>query len=84
MWKDNNWITEAPKDCQWNSLLIAAAKPAKEKGDKDDIRLCLDARFLNDRIVDMLDSKLPLLRDVLNKMGNFQWVSLIDLADSYY
>jgi len=84
LWKKNEWITDAPKDCKWNSPILVAAKPAKEKGEKDDIRLCLDARFLNDRIVEMPDSNLPLLRDVLDRLGNFQWITLIDLADSYH
>ena len=84
LWKNNGWIVEAPINCQWNSPLLAAAKPAKEKGELDDIRLCLDARFVNEKITEVPDNKLPLLRDVLDKMGSFQWVTLIDLADSYH
>ena len=71
LWKVNKQITNTPKNCLWNLPILAAAKPGKEKGDKDDIRLCLDARFLNDRIVEMPDSKLPLLRNILDRLRKF-------------
>jgi hypothetical protein len=64
--------------------LLAAAKPAKEKGEQDDIQVCLDARFLNNIIQEVPDSKMPSLRDVLDKLGNFVWITTIDLADSYH
>ena len=83
-WEKNGWIERAPPNCQWNSPLLAAAKPAKEKEQPDDIRLCLDARYLNEKIVEMPDSNLPLLRDVLDTLGNFNWISTVDLADSYH
>ena len=83
-WIHNGWVIEAPKNCKWNTPLVAANKPAKEKGEKDDIRLCLDARFLNEKIQEMPDSNLPLLRDVIDQLGGFNWITLIDLADSYH
>ena len=83
-WIDNKWIVSAPLNCPWNLPLIAANKPAKEIGEKDDIRLCLDARWINDKIIDSVDSNLPLLREVLDQLGDFQWITLLDLADSYH
>jgi len=83
-WKKNGWIMDAPRGCRWNSPILAAPKPSKDKNIPDDIRVCLDARFLNDKIVEMPDSNLPLLRDVIDKLGQFKWVSVIDLADSYH
>ena len=35
-------------------------------------------------MIDMPDSNLPLLRDVIDKFGKFRWISIIDLADSYH
>ena len=34
--------------------------------------------------MDKPDNHLPVLRDVIDKLGNFQWLSLVDLADSYH
>ena len=83
-WADNGWIVPAPTNCPWNSPVIAANKPGKEKGEPDDIRVCLDARFINEKIIEVVDSNLPLLCDVLNKLDNFEWITLVDLADSYH
>jgi len=83
-WIDNGWVVEAPPNCPWNSPLLAAKKPSKEPGVPDDIRLCLDARYLNERIVEVPDSLLPLLREVIDKLGQFEWITVIDLADSYH
>jgi hypothetical protein len=46
--------------------------------------VCLDARFLNDKIQEVPDSRLPLLRDIIDRLGTFKWISTIDLADSYH
>jgi hypothetical protein len=42
-------MKEASKNCPWNLLLLAANKLAKEKNKSDNIRVYLDARFLNER-----------------------------------
>jgi transposase InsO family protein len=83
-WYKNGWVVDAPRGCRWNSPILAAPKPSKDKNEPDDIRVCLDARFLNDKIIEMPDSNLPLLRDIIDKLGQFKWVSVIDLADSYH
>ena len=82
-WKESGKIVPAPSNCSWNSPLIAIRKVAAEKGKPDDIRLCLDARFINERTIEMPDSNMPLLRDVIDRLGKFNWISVIDLADSY-
>ena len=55
LWIKNGWVVAAPIGCCWNSPLLAAPKLAKETGGKDDICLCLDARFLNKKIIDKPD-----------------------------
>ena len=30
LWKKNEWITDAPQDCKWNSPILVAAKPLSE------------------------------------------------------
>ena len=43
----------------------------------------MDARPLNTCITEMPDSNLPGIRDLHDGLGNFEWISIIDLADSY-
>ena len=81
-WEDNGWITNAPSTCKWNSPLLAAKKPSKDGG-PDDIRVCLDARKLNDVITNIPDSNLPGIREVIDRIGEFEWITILDLADSY-
>ena len=84
-WKSNGWISLAPANCQWNLPLLAAPKPSADGGPSEDIRLCLDGRALNASIVDLPDSNLPGIREVIDKLGsNFQWVTTLDLADNYH
>jgi len=83
-WVRNGWVRRAPSNCQWNLPLLAAPKPAKEDGGEADVRVCLDARMLNDRITEMPDSNMPLLREVIDKLGDFNFISVLDLADSYH
>ena len=64
--------------------MIAANKPAKKIEEKNDIRLCFDTQWINNKIINSVDSNLPLLREVLDQLGDFQWVTLLDLADSYH
>ena len=40
--------------------------------------------FLNDKRIDKPDNNLPLLREVIDKLGKFKWITIIDLADSYH
>ena len=61
-WYENGWVKDAPARFRWNSPILAAPKPAKERGYPDDIRVCLNGRFINDKMVDIPDSNLPLLR----------------------
>lgn len=82
-WQENGWIEEAPEDGQWNLPLLAVPKAGKEPGVFDDVRVCLDARALNDIITEKPDSSLPSVREVINKQNCFLWISLLDLADSY-
>jgi hypothetical protein len=57
-------MKKASKNSSWNLPLLAANKPAKEKDEPNNIKVYLDARFLNDKIVEMSDNNLLLLRDV--------------------
>ena len=81
-WIDNGVVEKAPADCQWNLPLLAVKKPGKS-GEPDGVRVCLDARKLNERTINMPDSSLPSLREIQDSLGQFEWISILDLADSY-
>ena len=81
-WVQNGTVVPAPIGCQWNSPLLGARKPGKD-GKPDGFRVCFDGRQLNKRIIDNPDTNLPSLREIQDALGSFEWISVIDLADSY-
>jgi hypothetical protein len=64
--------------------ILGRSKLVKEKDQSDDIRLYIDVQFLNRKIVSKVNNNLPLLHDIIDKLGQFKWITVIDLADSYY
>ena len=84
LWKTNHWVVPAPPGCRWNSPILAAKKSGKEVGEPDDIRVCIDCRALNERLMDNPDSRLPLVREIIDHLGPFDWITTLDLADSYH
>lgn len=82
-WIDNKTVEPAPPDCQWNLPLLAAKKVDKNGG-PDGVRVCLDARKTNDCIIEIPDSNLPTLREIQDALGKFEWITVLDLADSYH
>ena len=82
-WIDSGVVEPAPLDCQWNFPLVAARKPGKD-GEPDGVRVCFDGRELNKRIVTKTDNHLPTLREIQDHLGAFEWITVIDLADSYH
>jgi len=82
-WIDSGLVSPAPPNCQWNLPLLGARKPGKD-GEPDGVRVCFDARELNKRIINVPDSNLPTLREIQDSLGQFEWISIIDLADSYH
>jgi len=83
-WWDDKLVVPAPPDCQWNTPLLAANKPSKEDGVPDGVRVCGDYQRVNTLIPRLPDSNLPTLREVHDSLGSFEWISVIDLADSYH
>ena len=65
--------------------LYTASKASSEGGPSDDIRLCLDGRAINAVIVEMPDSNLPGIREVIDRLGTgMRWITTLDLADNYH
>jgi len=82
-WLDAGTIVPAPPNCKWNLPLLAVRKPSKD-GSPDGVRVCLDGRPLNAQITRIPDNHLPGLREIQDSLGKFEWISTIDLADSYH
>ena len=57
-------------------------KPGKD-GSPDSVRVCLDVRPLNKLIRTTPDNHLPGIRDLLDKIGPFEWITVLDLAEGY-
>ena len=77
-------IKPAPKDCLWNSPWVVAPKK-NEKGEKVDIRFCVDYRRLNNIMGAHDQHPLPHIRkDILSHIGGFDWYSKIDLKDGFH
>ena len=77
-WFERGLIQHAPPS--WNNSLVVAPKSGPN-GEKD-IRVCLDARRLNAILLDEMDSSIPLIQDVIDKLS-FEWISTIDAEDFY-
>src|SRR3954465_2105955 len=75
-WLALGWIVQAPPDCAWNIPLVAADKPSSDGGPPG-VRVCLDARLINNILLTEIDSNLPGCRELLDVLGNFQWISKI-------
>ncbi len=82
LWKANGWVTLAPEESGWNFPLWAAPKLSKDGG-PDDIRLCIDARELNKVIVSDQDNDLPHMRGIIDRLGKFDLITMLDMEDSY-
>jgi Reverse transcriptase (RNA-dependent DNA polymerase)/Aspartyl protease/Zinc knuckle len=82
-WINNKVIEEVDSSVEWNLPLLAVKKPGKD-GQPDGVRVCIDARELNKLLIDKKDTKLPLIRDILDQIGPCNFYSLIDLADAYH
>jgi hypothetical protein len=49
-WDEKGWTVDAPPDCPWNIPILAADKPS-EDGGPPGVRVCLDARIINELLV---------------------------------
>ena len=51
---------------------VTSSKETHKEGGPDDIRVCIDARQLNQIITKVPDNNLPGLREVLDRLENFE------------
>ena len=81
-WASSGTIVYAPDGCQWNHPLLPVPKPNKDGGSSS-VRTCLDLRRINDQLLNIPDCNLPNIREIQDSIGNFEYITVIDLADSY-
>jgi transposase InsO family protein len=76
-------VVPAPKDCPYNNPLLVVAKPAKD-GKPAGWRVCEDLRALNANIRSGPDQSMPDPNTIRHSIGNFEFISQLDLAESYH
>ena len=81
-WASSGTTVHAPEGCQWNHPLLPVPKPNKDGGSSS-VRTCLDLRRFNDELLNVPDCNLPNIREIQDSIGNFEYITVIDLADSY-
>ena len=71
-------ITES--NSPWNSPLVVVRK--KTPDNSIQIRCCLDLRGVN-KLIKMTPYHMPRIDDILDQLGNAQYISVLDLKDAY-
>ena len=83
-WRDNNWVSLALDNCQWNSLLLLVHKMV-EGVPSEDIWVCLDGQKVNKVTKNKPDSYLLGIRKVIDRLcPGIQWITTLNLADNYH
>ena len=62
---------------------IDGSSKAQQRWGLDDIKVCIDARKLNDVIVKMPNCNMLGIREVIDNLGKVGFVTVLDMADSF-
>ena len=81
-WANSGTTVHAPEGCQWTHSLLPVLKPSKDGGSFS-VRTCLDLRKFNDELLNVPNCNLSNIREIQDSIGNFEFITAIDLADSY-
>jgi putative transposase len=82
-WKSTGKIELAPKNCPFNSPLLAVPKK-DDQGKMTGVRLCTDVRVLNKYLIEDDRFQLPHIPDVLTAFGGGQFFGEFDLSEAYF
>ena len=82
-WKSTGKIELAPKNCPFNSPLLAVPKK-DDNGKMTGVRLCTDVRVLNKYLIEDDRFQLPHIPDVLTVFGGGQFFGEFDLSEAYF
>lgn len=80
-WAEKGVIVRAPPNCQWNLSIMVV--PKRNADGTMGVRVCLDARPLNENLISLVESDLPLPRDIIDKLMLFIIFTVLDLSESY-
>ena len=85
-WLNDDIIEVQPDyNCPWNFPLTASHKP-KCKGMEpslDTVRICFDYRMGNKKLKPLPGNSLPKIRTVLERLKNFEYLSMLDAKGMY-
>lgn len=82
-WKSTGKIKLAPKNCPFNSPLLAVPKK-DDQGKMTGVRLCTDVRVLNKYLIEDDRFQLPHIPDVLTAFAGGQFFGEFDLSEAYF
>ena len=82
-WKNENKLTLAPINCPFNSPLLVAPKYDKD-GHVCGLRICLDARELNEVLLENDKFEIPRIPDVLQRFSGCKIFGEFDLSEAYF
>src|SRR3990167_4284459 len=75
-------VIEVTMGSKYNFPILAAPKKGPD-GSKSQVRVCFDARYLNHHIKND-EYPLPLIKDIFETTGRFNYFSTIDLAEAFH
>ena len=75
-------VIEKSNNFQFNFPILGAPKKGSD-GKKNQVRVCFDARYLNNHIKDD-NYPLPLIREIFESVGRYSYFSTIDLAEAFH
>ena len=82
LWK-SGVIVEAPPGCRWMNSLLAVPKKDGQGGTTK-VRVTIDFRRLNSVMKSDDRFEIPLIEDIIERLGGSRIFSSIDLIDSYH
>ncbi len=82
-WLREKKITPAPPKCRFNSPLLVAPKHDKD-GKVTGLRICIDARNINQYLLDVDKFELPRINDVLQNFSGCSIFGEFDLSEAYF
>ena len=82
-WEREHKITRAPPMCRFNSPLLVAPKHDKD-GKISGLRICIDARNINDYLMELDNFELPRIGDILQNFNGCMIFGELDLSEAYF
>lgn len=75
-------VIEKSANSQFSFPILGTPKKGPD-GTKSQVRVCFDARYLN-RFIKSYDYPLPLIREIFESVGKFDYFATVDLAEAFH